>query len=167
MKPRTTLRRALADQKLLGGVLDGPSWLAWRSLLIAAMGEKLSPEERTIFTELTQRPHEPGRPVEELVCVIGRRGGKSRAISVLAAYIAGLCTHPSLAPGEQGVVLVVSPDQRQAAICLNYINANFDRSPLLAQLIRNRTQKSLNLKNKVSVVVRSSDFKRIRGSTFL
>jgi hypothetical protein len=64
-------------------------------------------------------------------------------------------------------VLIVSPDQRQAAICLNYVNACFDDSPMLRQLVLNRTQKELNLKNKVSIVVRSSDFKRIRGSTFL
>src|SRR5262245_52668339 len=96
----TTLREALQDPKLLGSILDDDSWNAWRVLLIAAMGEQLRLDERVIFKQLTQRDVEPGKRVEEFVGVIGRRGGKSRAISVLATYLAGLCQHKSLAPGE-------------------------------------------------------------------
>jgi hypothetical protein len=61
MRPRITLRRALTDPKLLGNVLHGPSWLPWRSILLAAMGEKLTPNERTIFTELTKRAKDLAR----------------------------------------------------------------------------------------------------------
>ena len=84
MKPRTTLRKALADPQLLGGALAGPSWQAWRVLLIAAMGEELDDEERVLFRELTGREREPGQRVNEFIAVIGRRGGKSRAMAVLA-----------------------------------------------------------------------------------
>ena len=49
MKPKVSLRRALADRKLLGGALAGPSWEAWRVLLIAAAGERLTDSERAIF----------------------------------------------------------------------------------------------------------------------
>jgi hypothetical protein len=90
MKPQATLRRALSDRNLLGGVLAGDSWRAWRVLLIAAMGEPLTEDERTLTGG---RPQEPLQRVEEFVGVIGRRGGKSRAIAVLATYIAALCTH--------------------------------------------------------------------------
>jgi hypothetical protein len=76
MIPRITLRKALADPQLLGGTLGGESWQAWRVLLIAAMGEALTEEEREIFSRLTGREREPGQRVEELVCVVGRRGGK-------------------------------------------------------------------------------------------
>ena len=77
MKPRCPLRRALDDPNLLGTVLTGPSWFAWRALLFAAMGEELTNEERALFQQLTGRNHEPDRMVEEFVGVIGRRGGKS------------------------------------------------------------------------------------------
>ena len=40
MKPRVSLRAALDDALLLGGIIDGPSWLPWRSLLLAANGER-------------------------------------------------------------------------------------------------------------------------------
>ena len=46
MKPLTSIRKALADKKLLGNVLAGSSWHPWRVLLTASMGEKLTDEER-------------------------------------------------------------------------------------------------------------------------
>ena len=46
MKPRISLRKALADANLLGGVLAGETWQAWRVLLIASNGEKLNAAER-------------------------------------------------------------------------------------------------------------------------
>src|SRR5262245_9879209 len=83
MRPRISIRNALNDPKLLGKILDGKSWDKWRVLLIASMGERLTPTERKTFTQLTGRAKEPGRRVEEFVAVVGRRGGKSRALSVL------------------------------------------------------------------------------------
>jgi hypothetical protein len=114
MTPSVSLRKALEDPLLLGNVLAGDSWFAWRVLLIAAMGEPLLGDEKTppnrlslssadddgnnvpiseraIFQQLTQRDHEPGHMVEEFIGVIARRGGKTRAISAIGAYIGGLC----------------------------------------------------------------------------
>jgi hypothetical protein len=79
---------------LLGGVLAGDSWRPWRILLIAMMGEPLDAEERVIFAELTGRPTEPLERCEEFWGVIGRRGGKSRAIAVLCTYIAASRPRP-------------------------------------------------------------------------
>ena len=55
-----SMRRALCDEKLLGSILAGPSWAAWRALLIALNGEALTEEERITFTQLTGR--HLGRP---------------------------------------------------------------------------------------------------------
>jgi hypothetical protein len=74
------------------------------------MGEELSDDERAIFAKLTEREREPLQPVEEFLAVVGRRGGKSRALATFAAYISGLAEHPSLVPGERGVVLCIAPD---------------------------------------------------------
>jgi hypothetical protein len=165
--PVVTLREALNDPLLLGNALSGDSWKPWRTLLIASMGEPLLADERELFKQLTQREHEPNQPVEEFVGVIGRRGGKSRAISVVASYIAALRQHPALVPGETGIVLIIAPDQRQAAICLDYITAHFQASPILRQLIEQRTASELRLANAVEVHVRASDFRRLRGPTYL
>ena len=93
MKPSVTIRKALADKKLLGSTLLGDSWAAWRTILIASMGEPLTDDERETFTHLTGREREPLQRVEELCAVVGRRGGKSRAMATLAAYVGGLCKH--------------------------------------------------------------------------
>src|SRR4051794_10404161 len=130
------------------------------------MGETLTKEEREIFSKLTGREREPGRPVEELVCVVGRRGGKSRAMATLACFLAGLCEH-DLAPGERGVGLLVAPDQRQAKIALDYATAVFEGSPVLSQLVANRTQDELELKNGTSIEVRAASFRRLRGPTYV
>ena len=64
MKPTISIRKALADKKLLGDILVGDSWQAWRVLLIAAMGEPLTDAERETFTVLTGRQREPGQRIE-------------------------------------------------------------------------------------------------------
>jgi hypothetical protein len=168
VKPRTTLRKALADPQLLGGALAGLSWRAWRVLLIAAMGEELDDEERVLFRALTGREREPGQRVNEFIAVIGRRGGKSRAMAVLATYIAGLCDHTdALAPGERGILLCVALDQKVAKIILDYAQACFERSPILRQLIKNRTADALELTNAISFEVRPATFRKLRGPTYV
>src|SRR5262245_15744398 len=167
MKPRCTLRRALDDPNLLGKLLTDASWQAWKVLLLAAMGERLTDTDRILFQQLTHRDHEPNQRVEEFVGVIGRRGGKSRAISVLATYISGLFHHPSLVRGERGVLLIIAPDQRQAEIVLDYCEANFKHSPVLRQLIEARTAPSLKLTNRINIEVRASEFRHLRGPTYI
>ena len=136
-------------------------------IVIRRYGERLTAAERKIFTALTGRAHEPSRRVKEFVAVKGRRGGGSRAISVIVAYVAGLCEHPSLVPGERGVVLIIAPDQKQADIVLDYVTANFEGSPILRSLIESRTARTLRLNNAIDIEVRASDWRRLRGPTYI
>ena len=53
MKKNVSLRAALGDRNLLGDGLPGDSFSAWRTILIAAMGEELMVEEREVFAKLT------------------------------------------------------------------------------------------------------------------
>jgi hypothetical protein len=165
--PRVSIREALSDPALLGDVLSGASWKPWRTLLIAAMGESLDDEERTIFKQLTGRDHEPGQTIEQIACVIGRRGGKSSATATLVTYLSGLCDHPALVRGEKGVILCISLDQRGALIVLDYVEAAFQASPILSQLIEQRTQWTLRLKNNLIVEVRAADYRSLRGPTYV
>jgi hypothetical protein len=115
MTPLVTMRRALSDEHLLRIVLGGDSWLAWRILLIAAMGEALTDDERAIFAKLTGREREPGERVDELWCVIGRRGGKSRAVAALLVYLATMVDYCSqLVLGERGLAVHFNSRQRFA-----------------------------------------------------
>jgi hypothetical protein len=117
--------------------------------------------------ELTGRDHEAGFRVEEFIAIIGRRGGKSRAMAALVAYVTGLCSHPELVLGERGMALIIASDQEQALTCLSYVEAAFMGSPLLRQLIESKTQKQIRLTNKLLIMVRASDYRRVRGVTLL
>jgi hypothetical protein len=162
MKQQTTLRRALTDAQLLD--MSQPSWLAWRSLLLAAMGEALLPEELEHFRKLTKRQEPPSQRVKQLWCVIGRRGGKSRAIAALAVYLAALCEHPVLARGERAIVLCIAPDREQSKVVLEYAAGLFEQ-PLLQPLIARRTAEELELTNGITLSVRTANYRRLRGFT--
>ena len=167
MKPKVRIRKALNDPQLLGASLAGASWASWRILLIAMMGEQLTGDEREIFTQLTGRTHEPLQRVDEFAAVVGRRGGKSRAMATLATYIAGLCDHETLVPGERGIVLSIAPNQKQATITLDYAEAAFRQSPILRQLIVNRNADALELSNSITLEVRPASFRSLRGPTYV
>src|SRR4029078_11320241 len=85
--------------------------------------------------------------------------------AVLSTYIGGLCEHPLVA-GERGVLLCIAPDQRQAKITLEYVAAAFDASPILRQLVVNRTADALELANNISIEVRSASFRRLRAPPY-
>src|SRR5262249_27114315 len=98
---RVSLRTALEDPKLLGNAIPGDSWKAWRALLLASRGEALKDDELILFQELTERQEPPVERVQEFYCVIGRRGGKSRAIASLLTYLATMVDYrKKLASGE-------------------------------------------------------------------
>ena len=109
LKKLITMREALQSDGYFGRLLAGDSWAAWRALLIAIVGEELTDDERAVFNSLTGREREPLEPVEEFWAVIGRRGGKTRSMAVLAAYIAGCVDHrDTLAPGERGALPILA-----------------------------------------------------------
>jgi hypothetical protein len=166
LTPTVSLRRALDDPALLGSVLPGPSWLAWRALLIATMGEPLIDVERDAFRRLTGRDQEPLERCEEFCGVVGRRGGKTRAAATLGVYLAALCDHrENLAIGERGLVLFIAQNQRQASVAFNYAAGILDSVPLLGQLVIGRTSDTLSLSGGIDLEVRASSFRGLRGPT--
>jgi hypothetical protein len=161
-----TMRRALSDPALLGDVLAGDSWRAWRILLIAMMGEPLDDEERVIFKALTGREREPLERVEEFWGIIGRRGGKSRAMAVLIVFLACFVSYQSvIAIGERPVVLCLGQNSKQAAIVYGYVAAIIESKPLLAKLIRTKLAETLSLTNGVDIEIRAASFRGVRGIT--
>ena len=165
------MRKVLADPDAFGNVMAGSSRYGWRTLLIAAAGEALNDDERETFKKLTGRDREPGRMCRELIVTAGRRAGKTQALTVFGAWIAIYVDHRDvLAPGEIGVVLVISRDQRAARITLDYLegmlrSVNPERSPL-PSMIANRTAESIMLTNGISVEVRPCNKVSVRGPSY-
>ncbi len=167
-RPLISLRKALADPDLLAGVLPGDSWRAWRILLIAAMGEPLDDEERAIFKRLTDRESEPLERIEELWCIIGRRGGKSRAMAALSVYLARLVDYTGvLAVGERPIVLCLAQNAVQARIVLGYAVGVIRSVPMLSELVKSEATETVVLTTGVVLEVRPASFRALRGSTFL
>ena len=91
MRPTHHTARCAERSTLCSGMCCGSiSWLPWRVLLIAAMGEALTDDERPIFKQLTGRAREPLQRVNEFEAVVGRRGGKTTAMAALATYLSSL-----------------------------------------------------------------------------
>jgi hypothetical protein len=168
MRKIVSLRQALDDRQYFGGQLEGASWSPWRSLLLAIMGEALEPDELATFTALTGRLQAPLEPVREFAGVIGRRGGKSRAMGVLAAFLACCVDHRAiLAPGELGVLPVLAATRTQAANAYNFVTGAIAASPALRSLIVGRTADTLSLSTGIDIVVRPASFRSVRGATFV
>ena len=166
MRVRTTLREALADPRLLGKALEGDSWHAWRSILLATMGEPLTNEELATFRKVTGRETAPTERCEELIGIIGRRGGKSRAVAVLTTYLSTLIDYRDvLVPGERGLALCIAPDLKQASIVHGYIAGILAESEVLSPLLEASTRTTLRLTNRIDIEVRSASFRRLRGVT--
>ena len=65
------------------------------------------------------------------------------------------------------MLLCIAPDQRQAAIVLDYVVAAFEATPMLRQLILNRSSDALELTNNIAIEVRAAAFRRLRGPTYI
>ncbi|AZG76329.1 hypothetical protein [Methylocystis rosea] len=167
MRPLVTMRRALADPALFGSILPGESWAAWRVLLIAALGEPLTDEERVIFATLTGREREPLERVEEFWAIIGRRGGKTRAVAVLGAYLAALVDYSDvLAPGERAALPIMSASTWQASRAKQFLSGIFSSVPAFAQLVESETADTISLSTRVDLEIRPASFRTSRGGTF-
>jgi hypothetical protein len=93
--------------------------------------------------------------------------GVEKVIAALVVYVTTLCDHPELVLGERGMALVLASDQEQALTCLGYIEGALRQSPMLRQLIESKTMIQIRLTNRLLIMVRSSDYRRVRGVTLL
>jgi hypothetical protein len=166
LRKLVSMRETLESRAYFGGLLPGDTWRAWRILLIAIVGEELTDQERILFRSLTDREREPLEPAAEFWGVMGRRGGKSRAMAVLAAYIAACVDHRHvLAPGERGLLPILAVSTAQGATAFNFIAGVFDTAPNLKGLVESRTADTLRLASGVDIEVRPASYRTIRGVT--
>jgi hypothetical protein len=130
------------------------------------MGEPLEPSELEAFQARTGRETPPEQRVEELWAIAGRRGGKTRAMSTLAVYLAALVDHSDvLDAGERGVLPLIAPDMKQAKVALDYATGLLESTPILSQYLADRTADTLRLTTGIDLEVRSASFRRLRGMT--
>lgn len=162
--------QALADPNLLGAGLgsDVSSWASWRAILRAAYGLPLDDEQAETFHRLAGGRTAPESAVSEFWAVVGRRSGKSRTAASVAVYEACFAGHErKLAPGETGIVAVVSASRWQAKAIHGYALGFLRSSPILAQMIRKAGADEIALSNGNSIEIRSGNFRTARGRTLV
>jgi hypothetical protein len=157
--------RFLSAPTLLGPHFAGPSWDRWRAVMRAAYALTMDDYDRQLFCEVSGGRAPPSHPVSELVCLIGRGGGKDSIAAALAVYIAVTSDFSRLRPGEKGCVLCLATDRDQAGIAFGYIKGLFEEVPMLAAMVERITADTIDLNNGAQIIVATNSFRAVRGRT--
>jgi hypothetical protein len=125
----------------------------------------MSRRDLELFREVAGDRAPPSRRVKELVCAIGRGGGKDSIAAAIAVYIAVTGDFTRLRPGEKGTIMTLATDRTQAAIAFNYTRALLEETPLLRPLIARVDADTISLRNGAEIVVQTNNIRSPRGRT--
>lgn len=171
-KLAVTILDAFQDHQLLGQSFAGESREAWRAVLAAAFGLRLTAGQASRFKHLAGGRKPPSQRVRELWAIAGRRSDKSHTAAGIALYLATIGaaqdgTLARLSAGERGVVLVVACDRAQAKVVIAYVHGIVEQSPVLAGMVAAQTADGLQLTNGVAIEVGTNSHRAVRGRTLL
>ena len=108
-------------------------------VLAALFALPMTREQLALYSKLTGRTTPPTQPFHEAWLCIGRRGGKSFILAVIAVFLACFKDwRPFLGPGEVATVMIIAADRRQARVIMRYSLGCSRAVPMLAQLSRAR-----------------------------
>jgi hypothetical protein len=114
-----TLLEALRDVNLFGRHFRGASWRPWFSFLAALFAEGPRGDDLATYRDRTGHDAWPLAAFREAVLIVGRRGGKSRILALVAVYLACFRDYgPFLAAGEVATVAILAADRNQARVIL-------------------------------------------------
>jgi phage terminase large subunit-like protein len=156
---------AIADRRVFAQHFRRPeTWQRWFAFLAALFGLSMTPEQLEIYRQHTGRNTPPAAPLHEAWLVIGRRGGKSFILAVVAVFLACFKDwRPFLGPGEVGTVMIVAADRKQARVIMRYCLGLLEAVPMLKQQIEGVTRESIALKNRIVVEIHTASFRTTRG----
>jgi hypothetical protein len=164
----STIIEAISDPRWWGAWFRYGDWAAWKSFLAALFGLPLKGEALATFRACTGRDTAPAARAREAWLVIGRRGGKSRMLALIASWLSCFCDwRPYLAPGEIGVVQILAADRAQARTTLRYLRSFITQHPILKQLVTREGQEQIELSCGVCIQVSTASFRTVRGFTLV
>jgi hypothetical protein len=164
MKPAIPLSKAMDDRNLFGNVFASPSFWTWKVVAKTIDGLPLDAREAELFRQCTGRSKLPDGPVQRLVILLGRRGGKDRFLSAAAVWRAALCAdwRQHISAGEQAVVMLLGADRRQAGILRRYCMGLL-QAPMLAKEVVRQTDDVIEFRNGASLEVATNNAALVRG----
>jgi hypothetical protein len=149
-----SILEALDDPDLFAPLFRGDTWHRWRVFLAALFGLPLEGEALDLYRDHTGRLTAPAKPFREAALVIGRRGGKSRILALIAAFLACFRDYQSyLAPGEQPVVAIIADghvQRRRRGVVAGGISRPVERGTRLIRF-RRQPRRGADLRSMISV----------------
>jgi hypothetical protein len=162
-----TLLECLRDPNLFARFFKGKSWLAWRVFLAALFAEAPRDGDLVVYRECTGRTAWPALAFSEAALIVGRRGGKSRILALVAVFLACFRDYaPYLAPGEVATIAVLAADRGQARAIFRFCLGLLKAVPLLAPMITRSDAEQIVLSNRVVIEITTASFRSTRGYSY-
>jgi hypothetical protein len=163
-----SLAAAMRDSRLLGEPFKVDSFWPLHCLAKVISGEALDEREAELFRRCTGRTKLPAGPVTSITLLVGRRGGKDRFLSAVGVHRAALSQNWSkfLSAGEQGTVILIGSDKKQAKILRRYCRA-LVATPMIAAEVARGTDEILEFRNGAALEVCVNDAGTVRGRSVL
>jgi hypothetical protein len=167
MTPDSTIIDALDNPELFAPHFRGDTWRPWRAFLKALFALPLSDSEAETYRACTGRTAPPAAPFTEAALIVGRRGGKSRKLALIATFLATMRDYePFLAPGEVATVAVLASTQKQARTIFRYVSGLLKAVPALTVLVADETNEIIELSNRVVIEISTASFRATRGYSY-
>ncbi len=146
---------------------DLKTWRTWVVFLKALFALRMGKREAELYRECTGRESVPSEAFREAFVIVGRRGGKSFMMAVIAVYLAFTKNYQKyLAPGEMATILIIATDKPQANIIMGYIKSLLLSIPLFEKEIDGKIRAlDVTLKNRVQIMIRTCSYSAVRGYT--
>jgi hypothetical protein len=162
-----TILETMGHPKVFGPYFKGTSWGAWKAFLAALFGLPMDAAQLALYRQHTGRATAPTAAFTEAELVVGRRGGKSRILALIATYLATFRKYDEyLAPGEVATVAVIAADRKQARSIFRYVVGLLEGVPSLAGSIVDQTSDTITLRNRVVIEIQTASFRATRGYSF-
>ena len=122
--------------------------------------------ELAIYRQCTGRTQPPSQAAIRDLHHRGRRGGKSFISSLTALFIGCFSSFKQyLNAGEKAAILILARDRDQAKIVFSYVCGILRAVAPLEAMIAVERADEIELDNGVIIMVKTSDFRAIRGLT--
>ena len=115
----------------------------------------------------TGRQVEPRRPFTEAALIVGRRGGKSRVLALVAVFLACFRDYgPFLAPGEVATVAILAANRRQARSIFRFVSGLLKAVRCWRRWSPMKPTRRSRLGNRVVIEISTASFRTTRGYSF-
>jgi len=154
----------MTSKKGFGSYFTEETWGNWRIYLSVLFGLPL--KRRAAYRRATGLTGYTRQKYSESWVIVGRRGGKTTCVSLIACYLALFRDYSKyLKPGEKGHIFLIAVNMNQAKILLDRIEGLLRSNAVFNRMIVKVTAESIELENGVIILVKPASFRGIRGAT--